>query len=462
MSKRGIIQLVLLVFLLSLSTVSALQVSLTPVQSEVLPGQGPTYIIHLINDDSFSQYVTIKTIDLVWMMDKDNTQYIVDAGQTRDVTISYTPRDLSLEPGLYGINFLATTGKVRETKLLPVEVLAYTALVDAQFKSLPVIDPRRTTTVKLLLNNLHTIPMDDVLVQLQSNYFQQQQSVKLATKGSQELSFPITLDPSLQEGTYDLRVKLTASDGHVLVDKAFPFTIGRYSQAKQVVEPQNGVFVTGETVTKKNEGNAVLDEVYSKDFTKFSYMFTSFSPAPSHIDLNDGKKVAVWEFTLAPGQSYTIQYLTNYRTPFFFTVLLLLGIALFYHLKKRDLVIQKKVMVLHTREGGLAVLKVLITVKNTGSSVLQHVELIDRVPHLLKSPTDFGTAKPHVRSQPDSTHLYWEIPHLRKGEERVFSYKIESKTKLPSSLLLPPASAKVTVGKNRVMATSGTAVIRRR
>ncbi len=458
--KRGSLYLLLAVFLLVLTNVSALQVGMTPVQGEVLQGQGPTYIIHVTNDDGSTESVTIKSIDLTWMMDKDNTQYLLQPGETKDIAISYVPRDLTLEAGLYGINFQASAGNIKETKLLPVDVLDYTDLLNAQFASLPVIDPRRPSSATLKILNLHSIPLDNVQVDASSPYLSLQQSVSLPSKSSQDLPLPVKLDPNTPEGTYELRVKIT-SGGHLLLDKGFPYVIGKYVQGKELVEPQNGIFSVGEQYSKRNDGNAVLTETYTKEFNRFSYMFTSFTPQPTHLDLADGKRIAVWEYTLQPGQSMTISYSTRYGGSLLLAILIIAGLFFFVKVRKRDLTVRKRVLVLHTRQGGIAVLKVIVSVKNTGSSALQQVDVVDRVPHILKAPSDFGMHKPdQVKHSPESINLYWMIPQLPRGGERLFSYKIESKGKLPASLMLSAASAKVTIGKKRVLASSGNAAIK--
>ena len=67
--KKGLIVLVLFILCFS-TTALALQITYDSIQEEVLPGQSAKYLIHLTNNADEKVTVTIKTVDIIWGMDK--------------------------------------------------------------------------------------------------------------------------------------------------------------------------------------------------------------------------------------------------------------------------------------------------------------------------------------------------------------------------------------------------------
>src|SRR3989344_2359510 len=457
--KKGLIVLVLFILCFS-ATALALQITYDSIQEEVLPGQSVKYLIHLTNNADEKVTVTIKTVDIIWGMDKDSTRYDLNPREARAIEVTYAPFTEKITPKLYGITFQAVTDTTREIKTLPALVVDYQDTVDASFSSLPTIDPRRSTIVKVLLPNKHNILLEGIKVTLESQFFKEAQTVTLQGKEAQELEFPISLDPETIEGQYTLKTLIDLDNENLLTEE-FLYTIGKYSNAKEVIQPEEGILVTGETITQTNEGNAIISETTQRRFGTLSYAFTDFTPAPTTITKTDQGYVASWTYNLQPGETIILQTTTNYRQPLLFALLILAVLALIYYFSKRHIEIIKKVLVLHTTQGGLAVMKILVTVKNPGKTAIRNASVLNRVPSTLKAPTEFGTLKPsHIRDSPDGLRIYWDIPLLKPGEERTLTYKIESKTHLSEKFTLPPAMAKFMSGTKKIMASSTSVALK--
>ncbi len=454
--KKSVVFAILLALFLSTTTVLALRVSYDSVQEEVLPGQSAIYTIHLTNDDPAPTTVTIKSLDLAWQMDKDSTSYDLSADTTRDVLVTYSPLSNHPQAKLYGINFQAVTSKTKESKLLPVLVVDYADTVSAEFTSLPIIDPRRSTIVKLLLKNKHNILLSNIAVSLQSTFFKQSQTTTLQGKEQKELEFPITLDPDTVEGEYTLRA-LATMDTQNLLTQDFPYTVGRYSNIKEIIEPQDDFLAQGQTITQTNEGNAVTTESYKKNFGSIAYTFTLFQPEPTSVVQTDGSTTVEWKYNLQPGETVILNYTTNYRKPLLFAFFILIALVLFYTLSKKHLEVNKRVLVLHTTQGGMAILKIVVTVKNPGKITIHNVSAMDKAPNTLKAPTEFGIIKPaSVKDTPEGIKMIWHLASLKAGEERSLTYKIESKMELHKNFLLPPAFAKFMSGTKKIIASSSS------
>ena len=100
-------------------------------------------------------------------------------------------------------------------------------------------------------------------------------------------------------------------------------------------------------------------------------------------------------------------------------------------------------------------MKVLVTVKNDGNAGIDEIRVMDKVPGVIKAPVEFGMIKPNsVKNVGEHTVLMWDIPHLKKGEEKVISYKIEGRVNILDTIILPAALAKFGLGTKKKMFTS--------
>src|SRR3989338_6550191 len=97
--KRGL--LIILTFLLLISTVSALQVEYRPIQDEVLPGNSATYTIKIINNEPATLTTTIKSADLNWLIDQEIKNFTVAPGETKEHVVGFKPLSERIKPGNY-------------------------------------------------------------------------------------------------------------------------------------------------------------------------------------------------------------------------------------------------------------------------------------------------------------------------------------------------------------------------
>ena len=67
-----------------------------------------------------------------------------------------------------------------------------------------------------------------------------------------------------------------------------------------------------------------------------------------------------------------------------------------------------------------------------------------------------------VKNVGDHTILMWDIPHLKKGEEKVISYKIEGRVNIFDTIVLPAAMAKFGLGTKKKMFSSKSVSLNKR
>ena len=102
--------------------------------------------------------------------------------------------------------------------------------------------------------------------------------------------------------------------------------------------------------------------------------------------------------------------------------------------------------------GGISEMKIILVVKNTGGN-LNRVQVVDRLPKIIKKPAEYGVVKPtNVKhSELGGTMILWDLQNLVRGEERVISYKIKSDIHVVGRLHMPVASVRYRTNKGKLV-----------
>ena len=221
--KRGL--LFLLIFLLTIASVSAVEVSYSLVQDEALPGNEVTYNIHVNNNEGSTLLVNFRAADLNWLLTSGEGRITVEPGQTKDRMVTFTPLSRErIPPGNYGIRLVVSTQLTTLEKILPAKVWNYNQVLDSNFESTPIIDPRRGAILRLNVNSLHKVSLENINLELSSSHFQFTKQLGLGKEESTLLEFPVRLDPDTLRGDYSANVKVMMGD-NLLLDKQISYTI---------------------------------------------------------------------------------------------------------------------------------------------------------------------------------------------------------------------------------------------
>lgn len=461
--KRGLILLPIILAILAFSAL-ALDVAYTPVQDQVMPGQQAKYVLKITNNEAAETEVLVKSIDLNWKLDNDGAKFSLKPKEYVEFNAVYTPVSNNMKPGKYGVNYrIESKSKTLFNDFLPVTVVRYDEIVVASFSGKALIDPLRNSMLKLEVVNLKPIDLVGLDVQIDSDAFKDSAVLNLIKNEKDIIEFQVAPNPNIKEGDYATNVIIMLGDKQLL-NKQLTIVVGRYTDLQEVSEPAEGFLILGEKTTLNNNGNALIENVLVKKLSWLQSKFTSFEPAPSTIEQKDDGYVYVqWNYILQPGQSQTYSYSTNYRNPIIYAILFVVIVGGIYLLRKKDLAVTKRVLSLHTTEGNLAIMKVLVTVKNDGNAGIDNIKVMDKVPGAIKAPVEFGMIKPSsVKNVGDHTILMWDIPHLKKGEEKVISYKIEGRVNILDTIVLSAALAKFGVGTKKKMFSSRSVSLNKR
>ncbi len=458
--KRGVI--VLLIFFILAASVSALQVTHDPIQNEALPGGQVSYNIRLINNEDIPLHIEIKTVDLNWLLEQGENSFTIPSGKSKDTVVAFSPLSTDrISPGNYGINIIIDTQTTRLEKILPAKIVAFGEVLDVQFAEDPVIDPRRGTILRLTAKNNNQILLPSMNIELSASHFQFTKTFSLGKEESATLEFPVEINPLTPEGDYQTNVKVEL-EGHTLVNEYLAYKVQEYQDLKEVVTPQRGFLISGETITQTNEGNSKVSSSVSRQFSWMQYKFSTFSEQPTKTTENSQGFFVEWGFSLSPGEAKTVSYTINYRSIFVFILLIALVIYLWHRFRSRNtLVVDKKVLAMHTEAGSVRVIKVVLNIKNRGGTTINNVRLIDRVPGVIKAPTQYGAVKPGtVKATPQGTTMVWDFAAVRPREERIITYRLEGRIQLLGKVVLPGAAASYSISGRHVSARSSSVSLR--
>ncbi|GEM_PF-2694740 len=454
--KRGL--LVLFIFLLTLTTVYAVEVTYSPLQDEALPGESVTYLLHVNNNEANALTIKLRSADLSWLLDQEDNQFTVAPGETKEYPLTFKPLSKEkIAPGTYGIKLLVSTQLTPLEKLITATVLSYNQVLDAHFVGQPEIDPRRSAILKLNVSNIRKIDLQNINIALSGTHFSYTRSLNLEKLQSEIIELPVKLDPSTVQGEYTEKIVISLKD-HILLEKELSYTISQYEDVKEVTLPQDGFLVGGEIIQEVNEGNIQVTKTLTRTFNFLSYKFSSFDTKPTRVENTQDGYVVSWDLTLLPQSNVEVSYKVNYRTPVAIFILVILALfGLSYFRQRNSVVITKRVLAMHTETGSVRVMKVLLNLRNKGKVAVTNLRLIDKVPAVIKAPTQQGAYKPsQVQSNPQGTVLIWDLPSMRAGEEKIISYRIEGKINLLGKVTLPQAVVKYILLKRSVVARSAS------
>jgi len=378
--KRGL--LVLITFLLTIASVSALEVTYDNVQSESLPGDKISYLLHLKNNEDSSLELKFRSPDLNWLLDQEGMKLTIAPGQTKDYSISFKPLSGNkILAGNYIVRIIVSTQLTNVEKLLTAQVLGYREVLDVNFATDTVIDPRRGTIIKLYVKNKNLVNLNNLDLELSSEHFKFTKTLSLGRSEDTILEFPVKLDPDTLRGNYETNVKISLGN-NLMIDKLLSYSVQEYQELKQLTLPETRFLLTGETVTFENTGNTPVTQTLTRVFGWFSYKFASFNPEPSSVEKTDEGYVVKWDLNVPAQSNKSVNYAVNYRLPIVILLIIIIALLVWYVVRQRNaVVVVKRVFAMHTETGSVKVMKVLINVRNRGGLTVNNLRIVDRVPH---------------------------------------------------------------------------------
>lgn len=250
-------------------------------------------------------------------------------------------------------------------------------------------------------------------------------------------------------GEYTVDVTLSYDEKGFSMEKTF--VVNQTPVKQETIERIPSLLGSGKRITIRNDGNVpITDYEITEEIATLADIFY-YGDTP---DEKDGS-MYTWIVSVVPGSEVTISYVVDYTL--ILLAILAIGFILWmvlFRLKTiriRKFIMQEKII----SEG--SEFTVGIEVKNSVGNV-SDVIVRDFVPSVFEI-RDAQGPKPKRKKGMVGTELTWEIDHMRKGDERVFSYKIVPVFGVSGTVNLPQASVKFVKGGKTMINRSASAHI---
>ncbi|MBD3362046.1 hypothetical protein GF358_04625 [Candidatus Woesearchaeota archaeon] len=404
------------------------------------------------------QTFEVYSTDILWDVRTKDT-LIVEPGKTLETELYLRP--LNLNPGLYSIPIhIKKTGTDQIVKQhVQLEVLSqrppvatYLPAIRGTVTMARKADPKDPIRVYVRLENQNKKLLKNVQIKLRSNVINKDYDAELKPQESKKFTFEAIVDPYTSPQKDVMKVTVVVQEaGEVYQFDLNPveFTVIEYSDfIKLKEETTKETFKTITEIWLVNEGNTHLQEKYYLPTNFIESMFTITEPESERM-----RTQLAWELDIPKGQTQKIVIVTNYR-PLAFLITAFIVLIIAYFIFRSPIIMRKQAAVIGTQEGGISELKVLLTIRNRSKNKVKHLKIIDLVPRIasLKTDSEIGTVNPDkvVRNELQGTILKWHLDSIDPGEERLISYKIQSKLSILGGVTLPVAVAKFSTLRGKI------------
>ena len=342
----------------------------------------------------------------------------IDSGDTAEVTVMFYPRNTELR-NYYGLQyFIRASDSSEQTERLTVKILD---LEDAFEVGAEDIDPE-SNTLHVYIHNKENFNFDNLNVEFTSKFFELEEEFDLGPNKRKD--FTIELDKEqfkeLIAGFYTLKAEISIEDLNAEVEGIIEFV--EKEIVEETTQEQRGI-ISVILIEKTNNGNTIHSEEIVVEKNILSRLFTSFDPEPDAVERRGGTVYYTWDRDIKPGETVQVRVRTNWLYPLLLIIFVVAIIVLVKKSISTDVIVRKKVSYVRAKGGAFA-LKVTLFLHSR--AYVERVNIVDRLPALMKVYERFGGEKPSRVSE-EARIIEWDFEKLEQGEIRTLSYIIYSK-----------------------------------
>jgi len=336
------------------------------------------------------------------------------------------------------------------TGRLTLDILDLVDIFDVSISEISLEDKQALITIE----NKKDFNFENLQIEISSEFFELSETLDLSSKESLDLKAEIKDSvKTLAAGIYeaDIVFKYLTSESQSSTSINYLEKAGTSSS-----EETFGLIVTKDVISKANEGNLRTRVVLKESKNLLSRLFTTFSETPGKTERSGFLVNYEWQKDLDPGEEISITVTTNWTFPIILVILVLLVWWIVKRSISGPLSLQKRVSFVRSKGGEFAL---KIRLKAKARSDVEDIKIKDHLPRLTKLYEKFGTKPDRVDAQTRS--IYWHVPRLKKGEERIFTYVIYSKINIVGRFELSAAIARFTKqGKTQEVRSNKTTFAR--
>ncbi|PIO07278.1 hypothetical protein COU59_03510, partial [Candidatus Pacearchaeota archaeon CG10_big_fil_rev_8_21_14_0_10_34_12] len=356
-----------------------------------------------------------------------------NSGETKTINLMVYPQENFNYRGFYSFKYFIRGQDNTETSgEVTIKVID---LEDAFEIGSAEINPE-TNSMSVYIYNRENFDFEKISAKFSSPFFTKEESFSLGANEKKEFEISLNKEDfkKLLAGFYTLHADISVEGGKTEVDGTIKFT---EKDILKTSEQNYGLIINTQIISKKNEGNIIVpsETVIKKNI--LSRLFTSLNPEPDSITRQGLIVYYTWSKQINPGEELNISVKTNWIIPLIAVIFILVAVILAKRYSKTDLVLNKRVSFVRAKGGEFAL---KITLFASAKEYVEKVNIVDRLPSLVKVYERFGSEKPK-RINEKAKKIEWEFEKLEKGETRIMSYVIYSKIGILGKFALPTATA---------------------
>ena len=353
--------------------------------------------------------------------------------QTKDIDFVVSPRLDLTQRGLVIFNlFIQGEDGTKETIPLQINVLDVSSIFTIGSGE---FDPDSNSLEIYIKNNINK-NFDSVATKFKSPFFDLEETIPL--RPYEKKNFNIQLDKEdfnqIMAGFYTLEANIIVEGAETDIEGIIKFS---EKDILKTSEESHGFFIRTNTIKKSNQGNTLTDSEILIKKNIITRIFTTLSPQPDTVERNGAIVYYTWQAQIKPGETLEVVVRTNWFLPLLIIFLIVTIVVLTKKFTGTDLVLRKRVSFVHAKGGEFA-LKISLTVN--AKKYLEKINIIDRLPAMVKVHNRFGAEQP-TRVSEETKRIEWNFEKLEAGEKRNISYIIYSKIGVLGKFALPTAAA---------------------
>lgn len=357
----------------------------------------------------------------------------INKGDTKEIKLMVYPREGFDLRGFYTFEYFIRGQD--STEISQKLMMKIVELENAFEIGSGEIDPE-SNSMEIYIHNKEKFDFKDINVNFSSVFFDFEENFQLGA--NEKKIFDVQLNKEdfkkLIAGFYTLNAELTVEDLNTKIEGIIEFS---EKDILEVTKKNYGIIINTQIIEKKNKGNVLVESEIAIKKNIISRLFTSFNPEPDIVERKGFIVNYMWYGEIKPGETLEVVIKTNWIIPLILAFFVILIVALTKYYSRTDLILRKKVSFVKAKGGEFA-LKVSIIVHS--KKHVERVNVIDRLPSLVKIYEKFGGEKP-TRVNEKGKRIEWDLDKLDAGETRVLSYIIYSKIGVVGKFALPEATS---------------------
>jgi len=413
-----------------------------------------TYSFEIKNNQDHKDRFSISTSEEYWSWSININPSVVEVNKkSEDNFLLKIKPTLIKEPGEYIIPIKIKSINNESLfieKEIRLNITSYEDAINYSLDNLGIINPNEETLFKVNLENNYNLDIKDLRLVLESEFFLETQEINLSKLEKTKKNFLVKFDGDINKGEHHILIKIYSKENLILV-KEEHIEIGDFPNLEGYEMPKQSFLFSSETIVKRNNGNSIVHETYSKELTTIENFITTTSEPSSKI--REGNKyILTWEFYLSPGESKTIVIEKDYRKIVSLLIIFIVLLGLVYSYKKKEIIIKKDILSIKQSKDGVLSMDIVVSLKNKSRRDIKNLKLLDKIGHLVDSPSHFGSKEPKIIKSNENAQMLWYIPILKGKSNFVVSYNVKIKHDRISNLIIPKAVSKyLKIGRKKIV-----------